>query len=316
MLTRHLGSTDTDVTVLGFGSASIGNLYAALDDESAFAAVDAAWSCGVRYFDTAPHYGLGLSEQRLGKALADRPREQYRISTKVGRLLVPNEAPTGSDLETAGFDVPDSLTRVRDYSRDGTLRSLESSLRRLDTDHVDIVYVHDPDDYLPEALAGAIPALIELRDQGVVGAIGAGMNFWRPLARIVEQADIDAVMLASRWTLIERSAQPLLDACVDRGVSVVVAAPFNSGLLAAPWPADGAYFDYAPAPAAVLAQARRLAEICLAHGTTLPHAALQFPLRHPAVASVVAGMRTADQVEADVRWVTHALPEELWDALG
>jgi D-threo-aldose 1-dehydrogenase len=316
MLTRNLGSSATDVTVFGFGAAPIGNLYTAIDDETAVGAVEAAWTAGVRYFDTAPHYGLGLSEQRLGKALAGRPRAEYRISTKVGRLLVANDAPTGSDLEAGGFAVPDALTRVRDYSRDATLRSIEASLDRLGTDHIDIVYVHDPEDHLAEATAGAIPTLITLRDQGVIGAVGAGMNFWQPLLRIVAETDIDAVMLAGRWTLVDRSAQPLLEACVQRGVSVVAAAPFNSGLLAAPWPADGAYFDYAPASDDVLARARSLAEICRRFGTTLPHAAVQFPLRHPAVASVVAGVRTAAQAGADARWATSELPEELWAALG
>jgi D-threo-aldose 1-dehydrogenase len=315
-LTRNLGSSATDVTVFGFGAAPIGNLYTAIDDETALGAVDAAWAAGVRYFDTAPHYGLGLSEQRLGKALAGRPRAEYRISTKVGRLLVANDAPTGSDLEAGGFAVPDTLNRIRDYSRDGTLRSIEASLERLGTDHIDIVYVHDPEDHLAEANAGAIPTLITLRDQGVIGAVGAGMNSWQPLLRIVAETDIDAVMLAGRWTLIDRSAQPLLEACVQRGVSVVAAAPFNSGLLAAPWPADGAYFDYAPAADDVLARARSLAEICRRFGTTLPHAAVQFPLRHPAVAAVVAGVRTAAQADADARWATSDLPEELWAALG
>jgi D-threo-aldose 1-dehydrogenase len=316
MLTRTLGSSATDVTVFGFGAAPIGNLYTAIDDETAVGAVEAAWTAGVRYFDTAPHYGLGLSEQRLGKALAGRPRAEYRISTKVGRLLVANDAPTGSDLEAGGFAVPDALTRVRDYSRDATLRSIEASLDRLGTDHIDIVYVHDPEDHLAEATSGAIPTLITLRDQGVIGAVGAGMNVWQPLLRIVAETDIDAVMLAGRWTLVDRSAQPLLEACVQRGVSVVAAAPFNSGLLAAPWPADGAYFDYAPASDDVLARARSLAEICRRFGTTLPHAAVQFPLRHPAVASVVAGVRTAAEACANARWATSELPEDLWAALG
>ncbi|WP_412538808.1 aldo/keto reductase [Longispora sp. K20-0274] len=303
------------VTALGFGAAPIGNLYRSIDDETAYAAIAAAWDGGVRYFDTAPHYGLGLSERRLGAALAGRPRSDYTISTKVGRLLVPNTAPTGSDLSSGGFAVPDDLTRVLDYTRDGVLRSLEASLTRLGTDRIDIVYVHDPDDHLDQAINETIPALIELRDQGVVGAVGAGMNFTAPLLRIVTETDVDVVMLAGRWTLADRSGAPLLTACAERGVAVVAAAPFNSGLLASPHPADGAYFNYGPASPDVLGHARDLAAVCDRHGVELPHAAMQFPGRHPAVASVVAGMRTATQAEGNVRWATGGLPDELWAAL-
>ncbi|GIG62473.1 oxidoreductase [Longispora fulva] len=311
-----LGRTNVEVTSLGFGAAPIGNLYREIDDETADAAVRAAWDGGVRYFDTAPHYGLGLSERRLGAALAGKPRAEYTISTKVGRLLVPNPAPTGSDLDSGGFAVPDDLTRVLDYTRDGVLRSLEASLQRLRTDRIDIVYVHDPDNHLDQAVAETIPALIELRDQGVIGAIGAGMNYVEPLLRIVTETDVDAVMLAGRWTLADRSGAPLLAACAERGVSVVAAAPFNSGLLANPNPADGAYFNYGPASPDVLGHARALAAVCDRHGVELPHAAMRFPGLHPAVASVVAGMRNSSQVEGNVRWATRALTEELWEDLA
>jgi D-threo-aldose 1-dehydrogenase len=220
------------VSRLGFGGASLGNLYLETPDAQARASVDAAWDGGVRYFDTAPHYGLGLSERRLGAALAGRPRADYVLSTKVGRLLVPNKAPTGSDLEAGGFAVPDDLVRRFDFSRDGVLRSLEASLDRLGVGRVDIVYVHDPDEHMDQAIAEAIPALAELRDQGVVGAVGAGMNQWQALRRMVREADLDVVMLAGRWTLLDRSGAPLLAACAERGVAVVAAAPYNSGLLA------------------------------------------------------------------------------------
>jgi D-threo-aldose 1-dehydrogenase len=269
----------------------------------------------VRYFDTAPHYGLGLSEERLGAALAARPRDQFTVSTKVGRLLQPNPAPTGSDLAAGGFAVPDTLVRTPDYSRDGVLRSLEASLKRLRLDRVDIVYVHDPDHHMDQAIHQALPALVELRDQGVVGAIGAGMNTVAPLARIVAEADVDVIMVAGRWTLLDRSAEPLLNACVTRDVSVLAAAPFNSGLLAHPWPPDGAYFDYGPAPMPVLDRARDLARACAAHGTTLPHAAIQFPLRQPAVASVVTGVRTSAQARSAVDWSTADLSKDLWTAI-
>jgi len=270
----------------------------------------------VRYFDTAPHYGLGLSERRLGAGLAGRPRAEFTVSTKVGRLLEPHPAPTGSDLTAGGFAVPDTLIRRFDYSRDGVRRSLEASLDRLGLDNVDIVYVHDPDDHMDAALNEALPALAELRDQGVIGAIGAGMNAIAPLLRIVAEADVDAVMVAGRWTLVDRSALPLLDACADRGVSVVAAAPFNSGLLAHPWPPDDAYYNYGPAPADVLERARRLARACERHGTVLPHAAMQFPFRHPAVACVLAGVRSAAQAQSAAHWATTDLSADIWSALA
>ncbi|WP_447008455.1 aldo/keto reductase [Saccharothrix isguenensis] len=231
---RPLGTTGVTVTELGFGAAPIGNLYRARPDDVARAAVDAAWAEGVRYFDTAPHYGLGLSERRLGAALASRPRDDYVISTKVGQLLEPNPAPTGSDLPHGGFDVPDDLTRVRDYSADGVLRSIETSLERLGVDRIDIVLVHDPDDHVDQALAEAVPALAALREQGVVGAVGLGMNQWQASLRAVRETDVDVVMVAGRWTLVNRTARPLLDTCAECGVSVLAAAPFNSGLLARP----------------------------------------------------------------------------------
>ena len=316
MQRRKLGRTSLEVTELGFGGAPIGNLHRAVSDEAAVATVHAAWEGGVRYFDTAPHYGLGLSERRLGAALAGRARESFVVSTKVGRLLADNPTPNGSDLAVDGFDVPDTLTRVRDYSRDGVRRSLESSLSRLGLDRVDIVLVHDAEDFMDDAVHGAIPALIELREQGVVGAVGAGMNFWEPLLRILTETDVDTVMVAGRWTLADRSAAPLLAACLDRGVSVLAAAPFNSGLLARPWPPEGALFDYAPASEEMLHRARRLAATCRRYDARLPHAAMRFPLRHPAVASVVAGLRTDAHVEANVAWVSDDLPPDLWRELG
>ncbi len=316
MKRAELGRSGVRVTELGFGCAPIGNLYAPIDDAAARAAVLAAWAGGVRYFDTAPHYGLGLAERRLGAALHDKPRSDFVVSTKVGRLLVDNPSPVGSDLGAGGFAVPDMVTRHPDYSRDGVLRSLDASLERLGLDRVDVVYIHDAEDHLEPALREAVPALVELRDQGVVGAIGAGLNFTGPLLRFVTESDVDAVMLAGRWTLADRSGEPVLAACAERGVSVVAAAPFNSGLLAHPHPGDDARFNYGPAPADVLAFARSLAERCERAGGTLPQAALQFPLRHPAVASVVTGLRTAQEAAAAAEWVQRKLPESLWDELG
>jgi D-threo-aldose 1-dehydrogenase len=309
---RPIGDTGVELTALGFGGAPIGNLYAPVTDDDAAAAVRAAWDGGVRYFDTAPHYGLGLSELRLGRALRDRPRADYVLSTKVGRVLVDNPAPTGCDLAAGGFAVPDSLTRRRDYTRDGVRRSLDASLTRLGLDRVDIVYVHDPEDFMDVAVREAVPALVRLREEGVVGAIGAGMNFVAPLLRFVTETDVDVVMLAGRWTLADRTGAALLAECADHDVAVVAAAPFNSGLLAAPMPPDDAHFDYGPAPAEVLGFARDLAAACAAAGTTLPHAAVQFPLRHPAVAAVVAGARTAEQAAAAAARASVPVPDAAW----
>jgi D-threo-aldose 1-dehydrogenase len=300
------------VTELGFGGASLGNLYRETSEAEARLAVEAAWDGGVRYYDTAPHYGLGLSERRLGAALAGRPRDHYVLSTKVGRLLEPNPAPTGTDLRAGGFAVPDDLLRRFDFGRDGVLRSLESSLDRLGVGRVDIVYLHDPDEHMTQAIAEAIPALTELRDQGVVGAVGVGMNQWQALLRMVRETDLDVVMLAGRWTLLDRSGAPLLAACADRGVAVVAAAPYNSGLLAPDRPVPGAHFDYERPSRPILVRARALAGICQRHGTRLPAAALQFPLRHPSVMSVVAGMRTAAEVRSALQCLAEPVPDAAW----
>ncbi|WP_449065340.1 aldo/keto reductase [Planomonospora algeriensis] len=305
----------TGVGRYGFGAAPIGNLFDAVDDETARAAVDAAYEAGIRLFDTAPHYGLGLSERRLGAALASRPRDSYTLSTKVGRLLVPAEDGGGGLRDGEGFDVPADLRRVRDYSRDGVRRSLEESLERLGLDRVDVALIHDPDDHWEQAVSEAYPALAELRDQGVVRAVGAGMNQWEMLARFVRETDMDVVMLAGRHTLLDQSgARELLPLCQERGVSVLAAGVFNSGLLAT-HEASGTY-DYAPAPGPLLARARRIAGVCERHGVTLPQAALAFPLRHPAVVSVVAGARSATEVARNAALAAVPVPEALWADLA
>lgn len=310
-----MGRTAVSVTELAFGGAPVGSLGRVVDDRTAADAIAAAWTAGVRYFDTAPHYGLGLSERRIGAALAQHPRAQFVISTKVGRWLEPNPAPTGSDLESGGFAVPDDLRRRFDFSADGVRRSLDASMARLGVDHVDIVYVHDPDDHLDVALHEAIPALIALREQGIVGAVGVGMNQWQAPLRAVRETDVDVVMVAGRWTVLDRTGRALLDECAERGVSVAAAAPYNSGLAAEPWPADGAHFDYAPASPQLLARARALAETCRRHGVSLPDAAMQFPLRHPAVAAVVCGLRTAGQVRSTVDRLEVEIDRDAWDEL-
>jgi D-threo-aldose 1-dehydrogenase len=312
LATRQVRQTPLLVTEVGFGGASAGNLYRETSDAEAAAAVQAAWAGGIRYFDTAPHYGLGLSEARLGEALRSRPRSEFVLSTKVGRLLEENPSPTGSDMAAGGFAVPDRLRRRLDYSAAGVRRSLEDSLTRLGLDRVDIVYVHDADDHVSEAISGAIPELVRMREEGIIGACGVGMNQWQAPLRMVRETDLDVVMLAGRWTLLDRSGAPLLVECAARGVSVVAAAPFNSGLLAEPWPPDDAHFNYGPAGPALLERARNLARLCTRLGLDLPTVAVQFPLRHPAVVSVVSGMRTAGQAESTLARLAAPIPDDVW----
>lgn len=299
---------------VGLGTAQLGNLYQETTDEAARATVDAAWDGGIRYFDTAPHYGLGLAERRLGAALSARPRDDYVLSTKVGRLLVP--APELAGQHDGDFVVPADLRREWDFSRDGVLRSIEESLERLGTDRLDVVYVHDPDDHWDQASTEAVPALVELRDQGVVRAVGVGMNQSEMLARFARETDVDLVMCAGRYTLLEQGAlADLMPAALENGVGVVAAAVFNSGLLASPRPGADAHYDYAPAPPEVLDKATRIADICERHGVELPAVALAFVRAHPAVVSTVVGARGADQVAAALSRSHTPVPVELWEVL-
>jgi len=299
-------------TRLGFGAATIGNLYRAVDDDVARAAVDAAWEAGIRFFDTAPHYGLGLSERRLGAALADRPRDAYMLSTKVGRRLEASGV-SGSDLDIGGYAVPATTRRIWDFSADGVSRSLEESLVRLGLDRVDITFLHDPEDHWNQAIEQAYPALEKLRAQGVVSKIGVGMNQWEMPARFVRETDIDLVMLAGRYTLLEQTAREgLLNLCAERGVDVIAVGVFNSGLMSRPEVPENAYYNYAPAPPEQMERARILASVCARHGVTLPHAALHFPFGHAAVKAVAVGLRTAEQVAQAVGWLSRPVPPTLW----
>jgi D-threo-aldose 1-dehydrogenase len=302
------------LTELSLGGAQLGNLYQAITDEQARATVDAAWELGIRYFDTAPHYGLGLSERRLGAALAGRSRSDYILSTKVGRRLEPFSREGQHDDD--GFDVPATHRRVWDFSRDGVLRSLEESLQRLGVDAVDIVYLHDPDEHRREVLADAYPALEELRGQGVVSAIGAGMNQTAMLADIARHTDMDVLMLAGRYTLLEQSAlDDSLPLCERRGIGIVAAGVFNSGLLARRAPVDAAKYDYVDAPEALVLRARRIADICERHGTSLPAVALAFPLAHPVVVSVCVGARSPEQIARNVDLYRSDVPAAVWSEL-
>ena len=299
---------------LAFGGAPIGNLGRPVTDEECHGALTAAWDAGVRYYDTAPHYGLGLSESRLGAGLNGRPRDEFFVSTKVGRLLEPASGSAGMDTE--GYAVAATHVRVRDYSRDGVLRSLESSFERLGLDRVEIVFVHDPDEHYREALDGAFPALEELRSQGVITSYGAGMNQSEMLAEFVRETDLDVVMLAGRYTVLEQGAlDNLLPECERRGVSVVAAGVFNSGLLARDRPREDATYDYEPAPPEVLARVHRIADVLERHGTSLPVAAAQFALAHPAVATVCLGARSAEQVERNAALFDVPVPDGAWAEL-
>ena len=305
----RLGSSGVEVTRLGFGAAPIGNLFTRVAEEEASSAVDAAWDAGVRFFDTAPLYGHGLSEQRLGAALRAHPRDDYVLATKVGRLLTP-EVVNDDD----GFVDTPPVGWAYDFSHDAIRHSLDASLARLQTDRIDLLHVHDPDEHAEDALRGAFPALRALRDQGVVRAIGAGMNQSALLARFVREADVDCVLLAGRYTLLDQSGlDELLPLCAQRGTSVIAGGVFNSGLLADPSPR--ATYDYAPAASELVARAQRLAEVCARHGVDLKAAALRFPLAHPAVACVLTGARSAAEMAENARLFSQPIPLALWDDL-
>jgi D-threo-aldose 1-dehydrogenase len=303
------------LSALGLGTAQFGNLYRETSDEEAAGAVDAAWQAGIRYFDTAPHYGLGLSERRLGALLKDKPRDEFVLSTKVGRILEPN--PGGESRQDDDvFAVPAARVRRWDFSADGVRRSIEESLGRLGLDRIDIAYLHDPDDFGDQAIREAIPALIDLREQGVIGAVGAGMNQSELPARFVRETDIDLIMLAGRFTLLEQGAMhDLLPIAEQRGVGIVIAGVYNSGLLAAPRPDADAKYNYGKAPEQLIARANAIADACERHGVDLPTAALAFVARHPAVASVVVGARTGAQVRSNVKRFETDIPSALWDDL-
>jgi D-threo-aldose 1-dehydrogenase len=289
---------------LGLGTAPLGGLFAAVTDDEAAAVVERAWELGIRVFDTAPLYGSGLAERRLGRGLRTRPRDQYVLSTKVGRLLRAGEP-------DANFRGAPALGPVFDFSHDGALRSLEESLERLGLDRVDVALIHDPDDHYDEAIAGAYPALERLRDEGTVAAIGAGMNQSELLARFARETDIDCVLVAGRYTLLDRgAADELLPLCEERGIDVIAAGVFNSGVLA-----DGETFDYAPAPREVRSRVVELREITVRWEVPLTAAAVQFPARHPAVACVLMGCRSAGEIEQDVALFERPVPDGLWTEL-
>jgi len=306
-----LGRTAVRVSRLSLGTGPLGGMFAPVEEVDALAVVRGAVDSGVRLIDTAPYYGSGLAETRVGDSLEGRSRGEFALSTKVGRLLDRDVPP---DVDWTGepfFKGAPPLGAVFDFSYDGVLRSLEQSLERLRLDSVDVVHVHDPGDFLDQAIAEACAALVRLRDEGTISAVGVGMNSAEPLVRFAREADVDCLLLAGRYTLLDQSGlDELLPLCLERGIAVIAAAVFNSGVLADP--RSGATFDYGPAPASVLERARRLEQICTSHDVPLAAAALQFPLGHPAVATVLVGMRSSTELEQNLRHIELPVPPELW----
>jgi D-threo-aldose 1-dehydrogenase len=308
-------------TEMGFGTAPLGNLYKATSEADAQATFEAAWKAGIRYYDTAPLYGLGLAETRLNHFLRGKKRKDYAISTKIGRLLkvCPPAERTGIGKF---FDTP-SRREVYDYSHDGVMRSLEASLERLGIDSIDILFAHDLDVFthgsekardarVSEFMAGGYKALVKLREEGTIKAFGAGINEWQVCEALARQGDFDIFLLAGRYTLLEQdsleSCLPLLE---KRGIGIVLGGPFNSGILAT-GPKPGAWYNYSKAPSAILKRAGAIAAVCRRHGVKLPEAALRFPLHHPCVASVIPGAAHPSEVRNNVKMLAKKIPKALW----
>ncbi|WP_435228818.1 aldo/keto reductase [Pseudopelagicola sp. nBUS_20] len=311
-------------TKLGMGMAPLGNLYRPISDEEAQTVLTRAWDAGVRYFDTAPLYGLGLSETRLNSFLRGKDRDSYVLSTKVGRLLKVT-TPDLRDGHNKWFNVP-ARTEVFDYTYDGVMRSVEFSLERLGLDRIDILYAHDIDlvnhgsrltldTKLAEFMAGGYHALVSLRGQGVIKAFGAGVNEWQPCQWLAERGDFDIFLLAGRYTLLEQEALgSFLPLCDDRGIGIVIGGPYNSGVLAS-GPKPGAFYNYERAPNEILARVSEIEKVCAAHTVRMVDAAFQFPLRHPAVLSVIPGGQGLDEMESNISAESAVIPQGLWSDL-
>lgn len=320
----RLGTGRLDFTELGFGTAPLGNLYRAIRDEDARAILDHAWDSGIRYYDTAPLYGLGLSETRLNPFLKGKDRDSYVLSSKVGRLLR-TVTPDKRDGFGKWFDVPARI-EIYDYSYDGVMRSLEFSLERLGVDRIDILYAHDLDlqvtgsqeildERLRQLMTGGYKALIELRDQKVVKAIGAGLNMWEACQWLAERGDFDLFLLAGRYTLLEQDAlNSFLPLCEERGIGVIIGGPYNSGILAT-GAREGAFYNYEPAPPEILERVRRIEAVCARHGTRMVDAAFRFPLCHPSVLSVIPGGQSQAEMESNIQAASTRIPPGLWEDL-
>ncbi len=309
----QIGTTGLEVTRLGLGGAPFGGLITNVEQRAAVSSIKTAMGLGIQYLDTAPLYGTGKSEHFYSEALAGVNRDDFVLSTKVGRLLNPTDSPKNDDIYV---NLP-PLRAKFDFSRDGVLRSLEESLKRLKLDRVDILFVHDPDDFHEQAVNEAFPVLAELRSQGVIKAIGVGMNYWEPLALFAREADFDCFLLAGRYTLLDHSGlTELLPLCQEKSMSIILGGPYNSGVLASDLSDDTAttYF-YRETPPEVLARARRIKSVCDRHDVPLRAAALQFGLAHAAVAATIPGARSAAEVEENFRMAGLSIPNDLWSEL-
>jgi len=318
---RKFGRTNLEVTAFSFGTAPLGNIFGEIDDETSLAMFDKAWQAGIRYFDTAPYYGFGLAELRTGQALRWRKRDDFVLSSKVGRKLHP------ARRETIDFDPWVNAAPFRpefDYSYDGTMRAFEDSLQRLALERMDIVFIHDIDTYtrgaeqaeaFAQAMDGCYKALAKLREEKVISAIGVGVNEWEVCHEALKQRDFDCFLLAGRYTLLEQEAlSEFLPLCEERGTAVVVGGGFNSGILAT-GAIEGAKYNYAPAPAEILARVAQIEAVCKEYGVALPAAALQFVTAHPSIASFCGGARTVAQLEQNLAWMDAPIPADFWQAL-
>lgn len=317
---RRISDTDIYVTCFGFGGASMGNMYTVAHDDQALEAIRSAYEAKVRYFDTAPMYGFGKSERLYGSVLRDQPRESFVLSSKVGRLIMadkPTPESEGESSQNTPFIGIDDAYSIFDYSRDGVLRSLEESRKRLGFDKIDIVYIHDPDvnDSYKQALEEAFPALVELKRQGIIGAIGVGMNQAEMLSDFAKNADFDCFLLAGRYTLLDQIAlKELLPLCQQKNISIIIGGAYNSGILAT-GAVEGAHYNYAPAPPEIIEKTRKIETVCARFNIPMKAAALQFPLGHPAVVSNIPGVKTKDRFEENLSLFTHTIPTDFWTAL-
>src|SRR6202049_4615204 len=306
----QLGRTSLVVTRFGLGTAPLAGLFEAVEEDKALQVIEHAWDAGIRFFDTAPLYGHGLAELRLGRFLPSKPRDEFTLCSKVGRLLRADAPPEPGQA----YQGTPPVNPVFDFSYDGVMRSVEESLQRLGLERIDVLHIHDPDDHYEEALKGAYRALDRLRADDVIRAVGAGMNQAEMLTRFARDGNFDCFLLAGRYTLLDQVAlKELLPVCLERGIAIIAGGVYNSGILADPKP--GARYNYAAAPAPLLERARRIRAACEQHGVPPMAAAVQFPMGHPAVNAVVVGCRSKAQLEETLRMFEMDIPPELWSDL-